>query len=60
MGNEMMKSRLFYNISLGIFAASGLLTFYRWEKSDSLKWAASSFFILNMIVYLFRSLANLI
>ena len=60
VGNEMMKSRLFYNISLGIFAASGLLTFYRWEKSDSLKWAASSFFILNMIVYLFRSLANLI
>jgi len=60
LGNEIIKSRLFYNISIGLFAALGLLFYFRWEKSRPLKLAAISFVVLNMAVYLFRSLANLV
>jgi len=60
LGNEVIKSRLFYNTSIGLFAALGLLFYCRWEKSNPLRLAVVSFVVLNMAVYLFRSLANLI
>lgn len=58
-GDEVIKSRLLYNVPIGLFAALGL------SLMSSSDWSRESlvlnlFIALNMIVSLFRGLANLI
>jgi len=56
----VVKSRLYYNIPIGVLAALGYVTILNVISSDELKLSFSSFISLSMIVYLFRSLANII
>jgi len=56
----VVKSRLYYNIPIGVLAALGYVTILNVISSDELKLSFSSFIFLSMVVYLFRSLANII
>ena len=60
ISDEMIKSRLLYNVPIGLFAAIGMSGLYRKEFNANLKKCFILFVILNLIVYLFRSLANLV
>lgn len=60
IGSGFFKSRLLYNISIGLFAAIGMSSLSRWKFKDNLKKCFILFVVLNLTVYLFRSLANLI
>ena len=58
-GDATIKSRLIYNIPIGILAAMGLGILEKLTEKR-LRWAITCFTILNNITYLFRSLANLV
>jgi hypothetical protein len=59
IGNQMVKSRIFYNIPITIFAAQGfLLIFNKLDLKERQIFFA--FTIISMMLYLFRSVANLI
>jgi len=60
IGTNMIKSRLFYNIPIGIFASLGFNSIIRLNISEDLKKILITFVILTFTVYLFRSLANLV
>jgi len=60
ISNYNDKSRLFYNIPIGVFSAIGYVTILKNIKSDELKLTFSYFIFFNMVAYLFQSLANLI
>ena len=60
VSDEVVKSRLLYNIPIGVLAALGYVTILQLASSDKLKLSFTSFISLSMIVYLFRSLANII
>ena len=60
IGDEVIKTRLFYNIPLGLYAAFGFCLLIREESVDGVRRELVSFIVLSMIVYLFRSLANLV
>ena len=60
ISNGIVKSRFFYNMPLSVFAALGFVTVLKITSSDELKLSFSSFIFLSMVVYLFRSLANII
>jgi len=60
IGNYTIKSRLFYNIPIGIFASLGFNSIIRLNISEDFKKILITFIILTFTVYLFRSLANLV
>ena len=60
VGDETIKSRLLYNVPIGLFAASGLVSFLRRRVTRDYKNVFASFVTLSMVAYLFRSLANLV
>lgn len=60
IGDEAIKSRLLYNIPVGLFAAIGFSNFLRWKAKGNLMYYLTSFIVLNLTVYMFRSLANLV
>ena len=60
ISDEVVKSRLLYNIPIGVLAALGYVTILQLVSSDKLKLSFTSFISLSMAVYLFRSLANII
>ena len=58
-GDAMIKSRLIYNIPIGIYTAYSFTWLIGRKNIDSK--SSSSFFVLfSMIVYFFRSMANII
>jgi hypothetical protein len=59
MGNDTIKSRLLYNIPHGLFAAYGFFWFIK-RKDLAFRNVFTTFCVLNVAVYLFRSLANLV
>ena len=59
-GNARIKSRMFYNIPIGLFASNGFINIIRNEKFNNFKNALFFYVFISLIVYLFRSLANLI
>jgi len=60
IGNGTIKSRLLYNVPIGLFAAIGMSSLLRWKVKDNFKKCMIFFVVLNLVVYLFRSLANLV
>jgi len=60
IGTYMIKSRLLYNIPIGIFASLGFNSIIRLNMSEDLKKILITFVIVTFTVYLFRSLANLV
>jgi len=62
IGDEVIKSRILYNLPIGIFASYGLNIFTYWNDARNLVdiKLVKYFIYLNMLVYLFRSLVNLI
>jgi hypothetical protein len=60
VGGEVVKSRLFYNIPIGLLASLGFIALMGNCDSEELRRSFSYFIVLFMIVYLFRALANLI
>jgi len=60
IGNHTIKSRLLYNIPIGIFASLGFNSIIRLNMSEDLKKILITFVIVTFTVYLFRSLANLV
>jgi len=60
IGSYTIKSRLFYNVPIGIFASLGFNSIIRLDISEDLKKVLITFVILTFTVYLFRSLANII
>jgi len=60
LANRTIKNRLFFNIPLGLLAANGLNSLMHRFKTKHLDVALASFVSLSTLVYLFRSLANLI
>jgi len=59
IGDRTIKSRLLYNIPDGLFAAYGFLWLIK-RRDLAFKYVFTTFSVLNMAVYLFRSLANLV
>lgn len=59
IGDSTIKSRLLYNLPIGVFAAMGLGALERWAERR-LRWALRVFVTLSSVVYLLRSLANLV
>jgi len=60
VGDETIKSRLLYNVPIGVFASLGLLSLLGRNEAAGFRKEFTLFVVLNLIVYLFRSLANLI
>lgn len=58
MGNEIIKSRLLYNIPHGLFAAYGFFWFIK-RRELAFRNVFTTYCVLNVAVYIFRSLANL-
>lgn len=56
----IIKSRLFYNIPVGVLSALGLKHILNRIKNITLQKSLIYFIILNLSVYLFRGLANLV
>jgi len=56
----VIKSRLFYNIPVGVLSALGLKHILNRIKNITLQKSLTYFIILNLSVYLFRGLANLV
>ena len=57
--DAMIKSRLIYNIPVGLYTAYSF-TWLIEQKNKDLKTSSSFFVLFSIIVYLFRSMANLI
>ena len=60
IGDEVIKTRLLFNVPLGLYAAFSFCLFLREERVDGVRGGLVSFVVLSMVVYLFRSLANLV
>jgi len=60
IGNYTIKSRLLYNVPIGVFASLGFNSIIRLNISEDLKKILITFVILTFTLYLFRSLANLV
>jgi len=60
IGDDGIKSRILYNLPIGMFAAIGLLIFLNFESIKKYQPFVIFFVLINELVYLFRSLANLI
>jgi len=60
IGDETIKSRLLYNVPVGLFAAIGMSHLSRGKFNDNFRKCFILFVVLNLTVYLFRSLANLV
>jgi len=58
--DAMIKSRLIYNIPIGLYTAYSFVWLNKQGKIDDFKIYLNLFIIFNIIVYLFRSLANII
>ena len=59
VGNDIVKSRLLYNIPHGLFAAYGFSWFIK-RRDLAFRNVFTTFCVLNVAAYLFRSLANLV
>lgn len=60
IGDETIKSRLLYNVPVGLFAALGFKMLLGRRLGDDVKRSLVLFVALNLVVYLFRSMANLV
>jgi len=60
LNDAMIKSRLIYNIPIGLYTAYSFVWLNKQKKIDDYKLYLNLFILFNMIVYLFRSLANII
>lgn len=60
IGDETIKSRLLFNIPIGLFAALGFLYIHQRFQDRNLKYAFTFFTGSSMLVYFFQSLANLV
>jgi len=60
IGDGTIKTRLLFNVPLGLYAALGFHSLVREERVDIFKGPLVTFVVLSMGVYLFRSLANLV
>ncbi|MFX0207960.1 MAG: hypothetical protein ACFFDT_18385, partial [Candidatus Hodarchaeota archaeon] len=60
LNDAMIKSRLIYNTPMGLYMAYGFVWLNKQSKIDDFKLYWNLFIIFTMIVYLFRSLANII
>ena len=58
-GNEILKSRILYNLPIGLFAALGY-TKIRRKLQEEVRLRLDLFTVLMMLVYLFRSVINLV
>lgn len=60
IGDETIKSRILFNIPFGLYAACGFLWLLKQEGVEKFNSVLTSFIFLSMLVYLFRSLGNLV
>ncbi|MDP6457764.1 MAG: hypothetical protein QGF78_00295 [Candidatus Bathyarchaeota archaeon] len=60
IGDEVIKTRLIYNLPLGLYAALGFHLFFRGKRIDGYLAGLATFIVLAILVYSFRSLANLV
>jgi hypothetical protein len=60
LNNEIIKSRLIYNIPIGLYTAYSFVWLNNQIKIGDFKLYLNLYILFNMIVYLFRSLANII
>lgn len=60
VGDEAITSRLLYNVPVGLFTALGFASMGRWKVGGDLKGVTVLFVVLNSMVYLFQSSANLV
>jgi hypothetical protein len=61
IGNADIKSRILFNLPIGMFAAYGFVRMKRLlEDRDQLNLVFTSFSFVCMLAFLFRSLANLV
>jgi hypothetical protein len=60
IGDGTIKSRLLFNLPIGLFAAKGFLYIRRRLNEQRMKLAFTFFTVSSMILYLFQSLANLV
>jgi len=60
LNDSMIKSRLIYNIPVGLYTAYSFVWLNKQRKIDDFRLYLNLFVLFNMIVYLFRSLANII
>jgi hypothetical protein len=61
MGDDMIKSRVFFNLPIGMFAAYGFMRLKQlFEKQSQLAKVFTYYSSVSMLAFLFRSLANLV
>jgi len=60
ISNATIKSRLLYNIPIGMYAASGFMLLLNIIKENNLRKVLSYFIVTNSVLYLFRSLVNIV
>jgi hypothetical protein len=60
IGTEMIKSRLLFNLPIGIFAALGFLHVLHRIENKKMKQVLTLFIVSTMCVYLFQSLAKIV
>jgi len=60
IGNETIKSRLIFNLPIGLFASIGFLSSLEIIELKSLKKVLEFYVAISMLTYVFRSLANLV
>ena len=60
VGDETVKSRLLYNVPVGLFAAVGFSCFMGFDFGEGVERAFVLWVSLSLVVFLFRSLANLV
>ena len=59
-GNEIIKSRLLFNIPIGLLASLGFLYIRQRFQNQNIRYVFTIFTMSSMLVYLLQSLANLI
>jgi len=60
LNDAMIKSRLIYNIPIGLYTAYSFVWLNKQRKINDFKLYLNLFILYSMIIYLFRSLANII
>lgn len=60
MADCVIQSRIVYNIPFGVFTALGVASIIRWKVNNNFKKIFVLFIFLYMVVYMLRSMGNII
>jgi hypothetical protein len=60
LSNGIIKSRLIYNIPVGLFAANSYVSIQNGIEDENLRKFLGYFIVSNFLVYLFRTLTNIV